>query len=104
MAIQFHKRTLHGGFEMLPGVAYGFEDADAEPYFLALGWAEATDAAPARVYAIGEIDIDPLTVRASNGGYVLPERAAAEIERREAIRADGGTLPPEPKVVIRPKK
>jgi hypothetical protein len=102
MALKFHKRTLHGKFEMLPGVAYGFEDEDAEPYFLALGWAESTTDAPARTYAIGEIDIDPLTIRASDGKHVLPERAATELARREKLKAEGKPVA-EPQVIIRPK-
>lgn len=102
MALKFHKLTRHGKFELLPGVAYGFEDEDAEPYFLALGWAESTNDEPARVYAIGEIDIDPLTIRASDGKHVLPERAQAEIARREKLKAEGKPVA-EPQIVIRPK-
>lgn len=84
MAVKFSRRTLHGRFELLPGVPYAFEDEDAEPYFLTLGWAEATEEEPLRTYARGEIDIDPLTIRASNGKYVMPDRAKAEVDRRLA--------------------
>jgi hypothetical protein len=102
MPLKFHKPTRHGKFELLPGVVYGFEDEDAEPYFLALGWAEKATGTPVRTYSKEEIDIDPLTIRASDGKHVLPERATAELKRREKLRA-AGTPVEEPQVTIRPK-
>lgn len=100
MAVVFSKRTLHGKCELMPGVPYGFEDEDAEPYFLALGWAEKTKDEPVRVYSKGEIDIDPLTIRASDGKHVMPERAKAEIARREKLKAEGHPVE-EPQVIIK---
>jgi hypothetical protein len=102
MGIQFDKVTRHGKFELMPGVVYGFEDEDAEPYFTELGWAKKTPGKPVRIFSKDEIDIDPLTVRASNGKHVMPERANAELKRREKLR-DAGTPVEEQQVTIRPK-
>jgi len=64
MAIKFTTAGIvkHGKLSFAPGVAYAFEDKDAEPYFIAAGWAEATHDAPVHTYSLGEIDIDPATV------------------------------------------
>lgn len=62
MTIRFTGVTKHGRYPFAPGTAYDFEDALAEPYFVAMGWA-ATTADPADfVIPAGEIDIDPETV------------------------------------------
>lgn len=102
MALKFGKLTKHGKFEFMPGVAYGFEDPDAEPYFLALEWAKTTSDEPVRVYSIGEVDIDPLTIRASNGKHVLPDRAKEQLAKHAEMRARGEKVV-EPQVTIRPK-
>lgn len=60
--IIFSEVVRHGTHEFVPGVAYGFEDADAVPYFTAMGWATRTDATPVRIFSLGEVDIDPATV------------------------------------------
>lgn len=67
MAIKFKELIRHGREQLVPGIALGFEDPDAEPYFLAVGWAEETDEEPVRVYSQEEIDIDPLTVYGDEG-------------------------------------
>ena len=63
-AVKFSQTVKHGLVKLLPGVPVAFEDKDAAPYFIAAGWAEATDEAPVHVYPIGEIDIDPMTTHA----------------------------------------
>jgi hypothetical protein len=62
MTVKFNGVTLHGTLRFEPGVAYAFEDEDAEPYFKAAGWAEDSDEEPVRTFTKGEIDIDPNTV------------------------------------------
>lgn len=65
MAIKFTKLVKHGRFAFAPGVSYAFEDADAEPYFKAAGWAEDTADAPVMTLTLGEVDIDPATIFAA---------------------------------------
>ncbi|WP_293875551.1 hypothetical protein [Sphingomonas sp. UBA978] len=62
MAIKFTSPTKHGATTFVPSVALAFEDKDAEPYFIAAGFAEATDDEPVMTYPVGEVDIDPETV------------------------------------------
>lgn len=81
MAIRFNRRFKHGRADFHPGVAYGFEDPDAAPYFLARGVAEEDAGEPAVIFTLGEIDIHPLTVWNCPGDprhahYVMPQRAA----------------------------
>lgn len=79
MAIKFNQRVKHGGHDFHPGVAYSFDDADAEPYFKICGWAEDTDDDPAVTFTAGEVDIDPCTIWADGANkhkFVMPERAA----------------------------
>lgn len=70
MTIKFKDVTLHGKNRFLPNHAYGFEDKDAEPYFLALGWATSTNEAPEYVFPLGEVDVDPETVDNESGFLV----------------------------------
>lgn len=65
MAIRFTGVTKHGKKEFAPGVAYRFEDPDAEPYFRKAGWAEAYKPSKGETVievGIGEVDIDPDTI------------------------------------------
>jgi len=62
MAIKFTSPTRHGTITFVPGVALAFEDKDAEPYFIAAGFAEATKDEPMMTYALGDVDIDPETI------------------------------------------
>lgn len=61
-AIRFRHDVKHGTLHFLPGIAFAFEDPDAAPYFIAAGYADDTGDPPQRVFALGEIDIDPATV------------------------------------------
>lgn len=86
-ACRFGGLTKHGQFAFTPGTAYGFEDPDAVPYFVAMGWATETDDDPDVVISLGELDIDPLTVFGDGpkkGQYVMPERATAALAEKEA--------------------
>lgn len=77
---RFGGLTKHGRLAFNAGVTYGFEDPDAVPYFVAMGWATETDDPADVVIGIGELDIDPLTTFAdgpNKGQFVMPERAAA---------------------------
>lgn len=62
MTIRFSGVSKHGRHAFTPGPAYQFEDADAEPYFVAMGWAETTTDPADFTIPIGEVDIDPATV------------------------------------------
>lgn len=62
MGLKFNQRVKHGKLDFHPGVVYGFDDSDAEPYFTALGWADKTADAVQVQLTKGEIDIDPDTV------------------------------------------
>jgi hypothetical protein len=66
-AVIFKNLTKHGTLTFLPSVPLAFEDADAAPYFIACGWAEATDQEPLHTYLAGEVDVDPLTRDNSSG-------------------------------------
>jgi hypothetical protein len=61
MAIIFSTLVKHGTLQFLPGVPVAFEDRDAEPYFIAAGFAEKTKEKPVHTYSEGEVDIDPET-------------------------------------------
>ena len=52
----------HGKHSFAPGVSYAFEDEDAEPYFIAAGWAAKTKEPPVHTFTLGEVDIDPETI------------------------------------------
>lgn len=62
MSIKFSSPTLHGTAKFAPGISTAFEDADAEPYFIAAFGAETTDEPPVMTYSLGEVDIDPQTI------------------------------------------
>jgi hypothetical protein len=62
MAVKFNQTVRHGTMQFAKGSVIAFEDRDAEPYFIAAGWAEPSTAAPAITYDIGAVDIDPETV------------------------------------------
>jgi hypothetical protein len=63
--IIFSEVVKHGIHQFMPGVAYGFEDLDAAPYFTAMGWATVSDKEPVKVFTLGEVDIDPETIHGS---------------------------------------
>lgn len=65
-AFIFNQRVKHGRLDFHPGVVYGFEDADAAPYFAACGWGEGSGDEPAVVIGVAELDIDPTTILASS--------------------------------------
>lgn len=67
MAIVFSELVKHGTFQFAPGVVYAFEDPDAEPYFVACGWASVTTDPAVVTVTLGEIDIDPETVMHKDG-------------------------------------
>lgn len=66
-AIIFESLTKHGTLTFLPSVPLAFEDVDAAPYFIACGWAKATDKEPLHTYLLGEVDIDPETRQNETG-------------------------------------
>jgi hypothetical protein len=82
MAVKALQRYLHQGVEFLPGPAFGFEDPDAEPFFIKTGCFEATSDEPVRVYTQDEISVDPETVFA-DGQLVAdaPEDGPGALER-----------------------
>jgi hypothetical protein len=89
--IVFNQRVRHGTLDFHPKLTYGFEDADAAPYFKACGWADdvSDNQQPDVVISIGELDIDPLTVWGNGdrrGMFVMPTRAA------EHLRAQGHSV------------
>ena len=61
-AVKFHTPTKHGAHLFIPGVALAFEDEDAAPYFIASGFAEATDEEPLMTYPQSSVDVDPETI------------------------------------------
>ena len=74
MAVKFLSPTKHGTQTFVPGVALAFDDARAEDYFVAAGFAEATKDKPAMTYPEGTVEIDPATVFAdgpSKGNLVM---------------------------------
>lgn len=75
MSVIFNQIVREGRNILMPGVVLAFEDPDAEPYFVAMGWAEQTDAEPVMTYTQDEVSVDPLARSAETGKYVLPERA-----------------------------
>lgn len=66
-----NERFLHQKIEFFPGVVLGFEDPDADQYFINAGWAVASKDAPVRVYSQDEVSIDPTTVIAETGKLVI---------------------------------
>lgn len=80
MAVKFITKGVvkHGKHSFAPGVVYGFEDADAEPYFIAAGWAEASNEKPVHVFTVGEVDIDPATAFGSGPRKGQPVLASEE--------------------------
>lgn len=71
MALIFNQFVRHDRVEIPADVPVAFEDKDAEPYFLKLGWAEATTKKPRRTYSQDEVAIDPETTDAATGARVL---------------------------------
>lgn len=59
---RFGAMVKHGRAAFTPGPVYAFEDADAVPYFVAMGWATETADPADFTIPLGEIDIDPTTV------------------------------------------
>jgi hypothetical protein len=94
--IMFNQRVKHGRLDLHPGVAYGFEDPDAAPYFKACGWADDHDGDAAVTIGIDELDIDPCTIwgdGSNKGKFVMPDRAAVargtSLEEAQAYVWDG---------------
>jgi hypothetical protein len=76
MAVIFSSPTRHGPNTFAPGVSLAFEDARAEDYFVAAGWASTTKKEPAMTYPEGTVEIDPQTVFAdgpNKGALVMEE-------------------------------
>lgn len=61
MSIIFRTPTRHGRHTFVPGTPLGFEDPDAEPYFIAAGFADDSTEEPKYVYPLDAVDIDPQT-------------------------------------------
>jgi len=79
-ACRFGGLTKHGRLAFAPGTVYGFEDPDAVPYFVAMGWAKETEDKPDIVIPIGELDISPFVIFGdgpNKANFVMPDRAAA---------------------------
>lgn len=87
MAVIFNQSVKHGRVQFLPGVAVAFEDADAEPYFIAAGWADETKDEPVHTYGLGEVDADPLTRFGETGKFVQPELAQAHLDAHDGEAA-----------------
>lgn len=83
MAVKFNQPVKHGSVQLVPGVAVAFEDPDADPYFIAAGWAEATTDDPVFTYTEEQINVDPLARSAETGGYILPKLAEAHLEAHD---------------------
>lgn len=67
MAVIFSEVTKHGGHTFLPNAVLGFEDAGAEDYFVACGWASRSTEEPTYVYPEGSVEIDPETRHNESG-------------------------------------
>lgn len=76
--IVFNQRVKHGRLDFHPGVAYGFEDVDAAPFFKACGWASDSADTPAVIISQDELDIDPETTFADG-----PKRGRRVLEGAE---------------------
>lgn len=96
-SIIFNQAVKHGRIQFIPGVAVAFEDADAVPYFVAAGWAEASDEEPKHTYPLGEVDVDPLTRSAETGQFVQPDVAEAHLAEH-----DGNPPPPAHEAKFKP--
>ena len=79
MAIEFNQPVKHGRQQFIPGVSVAFDDPDAEPYFIAAGWASPTTVTPLFTYTEASVQVDPLT-RFPSGGFVQPDVAQAHID------------------------
>lgn len=71
MAVIFNQAVKHDRHQFFPGVAVAFDDANAENYFVAAGWAVATEETPVFVYPEGSVEIDTDAVFAETGRKVL---------------------------------
>ncbi len=72
-AIKFWFPVKHGRHLFVPNVPLAFEDEDAVPYFLAAGFADASDDEPVMTYPKSSIDIDPETISAATGKKVMAD-------------------------------
>lgn len=73
MAIIFNQSVKHGRLQLIPTVPLAFQDERAEEFFVAAGWAEATDQEPIHTYPAGSVAIDPDTVFAGTNQKVLTD-------------------------------
>ncbi len=80
MAIVFSGVTKHGTLQFAPGVVYSFEDKDAEPYFVACGWASYSDDPVTVPVDIGQVDIDPETIMHKDGQTLLVQDLVSKLE------------------------
>lgn len=62
MPIKFNEVTRHGRQVMMPGIVYGFEDPDAEPYFIKAFGARKSTRKPTHIFTQEEVSVDPDTV------------------------------------------
>jgi len=67
MAIKFNQTVKHGRLQFSPGLIYAFEDENAEPYFIKLGWAEKVKGNAEYTYSKDDVEIDVETVVGTNG-------------------------------------
>lgn len=82
MTIKFSSMTKHAAHSFIPGSPLAFEDAGAEDYFRACGWAELTDETPVYTYPEGSIEIDPETRQNATG--LLIQDVITEMKQGDA--------------------
>jgi len=86
MAVKFSSVTLHGKERFLPDIPLAFEDPDAEPYFIACGWAEKTTEEPKYTYSQDEVSVDLDTIHSDSRapvGLLIKYKGDAEKARSE---------------------
>ncbi len=62
MTLVFNQPVKHGAQQFLPGVPVGFEDPDAEAYFVNAGWASVSADEPVFIYDAEAVAIDTQAV------------------------------------------
>lgn len=77
MAVKFKETVKHQGIALAAGISTSFEAKRADDYFIAAGWAEATDEEPVIHYSQDQISIDAKTVHAQTTKRVLADEKEA---------------------------
>lgn len=72
------------------GPVYGFEDPDAAPFFLATGFAVATDEEPDIVVTKDELDLDPATTWAPGTPASIGIAGQKVLGGNPGVNLDGG--------------